>query len=432
MQTNLARRSVLAAIGGGVLGSVLPGVAEEVEDRRLLLDPAGHEASDPALVSFDRMLTSFMTLYEIPGGALAVTKDSRLVYARGFGWADVNRKRPVAAESLFRIASISKPITGVAILQLVERGKLSLDDRMLDVLPPFKPFLEPGAEVDRRLKEVTVRQLLNHTAGWDSTKSFDPMTSRSTEIAARFGAASPATQEQILRYVFGRPLDAAPGEKYAYSNFGYCVLGRVIEKVSGKSYAEYVQRELFAPLGITRVRLGKTLPADRAAGEVTYYDDARRKRPAVMGPEVGKPVSPPDGAWCLEVMDSHGGWIASAVDLVRFATAFDRREASPLLSAESVRTLFSPPAIAAGKTAFYACGWSVNGGNQFHSGALDGTSTLLVRRGDGLNWAVLFNARATPTGDNLTHTLDAYIHRAADKVRSWPREDLFPKYFAAK
>jgi N-acyl-D-amino-acid deacylase len=395
---------------------------------------------DPKLASFDRVLSAFGTLHEVPGAALAVTKGGRLVYARGFGYASAERKEAVQPDSLFRIASISKPVTAAAVLRLAEGGKLRLRDKVFDILK-FTPHLEPDAKPDPRLKDITILHLLQHTAGWDIAESPDPMVWQSAAIAKALKAEPPAKAEQIIRYMMGRPLDFPPGARHAYSNFGYCLLGRVIESVTDRSYEEYVRKEVLSVLGIQRMKQGKTLPEGRAEGEVKYYDEQNRTAPAVVGAQVGKQVPLPYGAWYLEAMDSHGGWIASAVDLVRFASTFDDPARSKLLTAESIRTMFARPEGAAGYEAdgqprgqYYGCGWSVvspgnkGGQNHYHGGGLDGSAGLLVRRGDGLNWAVLFNAENSPAGNHLGFAIDLYLHRAADKVKDWPEGDLFGKY----
>ncbi|HMF18691.1 MAG TPA: serine hydrolase domain-containing protein [Gemmataceae bacterium] len=387
------------------------------------------------LASFDDMMLSFMAKQNVPGAALAVTRDGMLVYARGFGMAD--QMGPVAPRAQFRIASISKPITAVAIMKLIQEGKLKLDDRAFAVLK-LQPFLPKGRKRDPRLKDITVRELLHHTGGWDRDKSFDPMF-QSVKIAQAFKSPPPAHPDQIIRYMLGQPLDFTPGERYAYSNFGYCVLGRIIEKVSGESYEEYVKKHILAPLGIQMARLGKTLPKGRARLEVTYHDEKNRTGPSVFAANLGKQVPLPYGAWCLEAMDAHGGWISSAVDLVRFASAFDKPEQCKILTKKSLETMFARPQGAAGYNAkgkpratYYACGWNVRTigkgkADQWHTGALDGTATILVRRHDGLCWAVLFNTRSNPQGKDLIGLIDGQVHAAADKVERWPRQPVQPK-----
>jgi len=391
----------------------------------------------PLLEPFDRLMTSFMAEHKVPGGALAVTKQGRLVYARGFGYGDLGRKEPVQPTSLFRIASLSKPLTAVAILQLVEQGKLKLDDKVFDILK-FKAHVEEGASVDPRLKHITILHLLQHTGGWDRDKSFDPMF-RSVEIAKAFGVPSPARPEHIIRYMMGKPLQFAPGKRYAYSNFGYSLLGRVIEAISGQSYEAYVRANVLAPLGIQDMRIGRTLLSGRVRNEVKYYHSENKTSPAVVGEKIGELVPRPYGAWYLEGFDAHGGWIASAVDMVRFAAEFDDRSRCRLLRPASIQRMFARPKGAAGhnpdgspSAAYYGCGWRVRPvrerANHWHMGRFDGTATLLVRRHDGINWAVLFNTQSGREGKPLGDLIDPLVHRAANAVKRWPESDLFEEF----
>jgi N-acyl-D-amino-acid deacylase len=384
----------------------------------------------PALAPFDRLMTGFLEKHQLPGAALAVAKDGRLVYSRGFGWADRVRREPVYPRSLFRIASVSKPVTAVAVLRLVEQGKLRLNDRVFDVLQLRPP--RGKAHFDERWKQVTVLHLLQHTGGWDRDHSFDPMFA-SPDIVAELKVPPPARPDDVIHYMLRRPLDFEPGSKHVYSNFGYCLLGRVVEKVSGQGYEDYVRNEVLIPLGARQMRLGKTLLSERAKGEVIYHVGEKAMAPAIMGPDLGKRVPWPYGAWCLESMDAHGGWIASAEDLVRFASAFDDPATCKVLGAKSIRTMFAPPAGLLGhqkngkpKEVYYACGWEVRQvedhgkANTWHAGLLDGTSTILVRRWDGLTWAVLFNASKAARGGRPAGLIDGLVHEAADAVQHWP------------
>jgi N-acyl-D-amino-acid deacylase len=378
----------------------------------------------PELSGIDRVMTAFLAKHHLPGAALAVAKDGHLVYERGFGYADRDAKEPVEPDSLFRIASISKPITAVSVLQLVERGKLKLDDRVFDILG-LADHVERG-RFDERWKKVTILHLLQHTGGWDRNKAFDPMF-RSPTIVAELKTKPPAGAGDIIRYMVRQPLQFDPGERMAYSNFGYCLLGRVIEKVSRRRYEDYVCKEVLAPLGIHRMRIGRTLLKDRPPGEVHYYAADNSKGLAVLGPDLGKLVPRPYGCWNLEAMDSHGAWIASAGDLVRFAAAFNDPAQCKILNAKSITLMFAPPDGKAGhrpdgkpKEAFYACGWSItmspNGTfNTWHTGSLPGTSTILVRRADNLTWAVLFNSRGDGGKD-----ISELVYKAADKLKTWP------------
>jgi CubicO group peptidase (beta-lactamase class C family) len=391
------------------------------QDRKIPV--TGGEDAD--LTPFDDMMLAFVREQEVAGAALAVAKDGKLVYARGFGHADTQMGAPVQPGMRFRIASISKPITAAMILRLIEMGLLKMDDN------PFAVLKVPG-NGDPRLKKITIKQLLQHTAGFDRDKSFDPMF-RPLVIAKDQNVKAPAKQIDIIRYMVKQKLDFDPGERYAYSNFGYCILGRVIEKLTGQTYEAAVQKHLFDPIGVKHTQLGHTLTT--AKNEVRYYDPKDRTANAVVGPNMGKPVPLPYGAWYLEAMDSHGGWISTAPDLVRFASAFNHPDDCKILKADSIKTMFARPDGLAGHDkkgkpldVFYGCGWQVrtlgrdDRVNTWHTGSLDGTETLLVRRSDGLCWAVLFNTRK-----GLTNRIDPLVHQAADKVKRWPKKDLFEK-----
>ena len=196
---------------------------------------------------FDQSVRNLMQKYNIPGGAVAVVRDGKLFYARGFGYADVENKTPVQPDALFRIASVSKSITSVAIMKLVEEGKLELDDRVAPLIADLAP--RPGATVDPRWEQITIRHLLNHTGGWNRNKpdgGFDPID-RPAIAAAAVNAPAPASSETLVRYMKGMPLDFNPGEKHAYSNFGYVILGRVIERLSGMRYEDYVRARVLLP-----------------------------------------------------------------------------------------------------------------------------------------------------------------------------------------
>jgi N-acyl-D-amino-acid deacylase len=394
---------------------------------------AARERKPPVAEAFDAVMQAFMAARKVPGGALAVVKDRRLVYARGYGWADRDKKFPVGPESRFRIASLSKPITAVAVLKLVEEGKLDLDARAFSIVR-LPPVLEAGRPADARLGQITIRQLLQHTGGWDRDRSYDPMF-RPKHIAEKTNTPPPASAQAVIRYMLGQPLDFDPGSRYAYSNFGYCVLGRVIEQICGQPYEKFVRETILAPIGVGRARIGASLDGRQAPGEVRYYttDGSQADNVFSSGP---KKVPLSYGGFHLEAMDAHGGWIASAVDLARFAAALDDPKRSPLLKAATCREMYAPPPPpvsreqrGALKDFWYGCGWSVrpirkDRANYWHNGSLPGTATLLVRREDGLSWVALFNQRSEdkklPDGD-----IDPALHRAADSVGDWPAHNLF-------
>jgi N-acyl-D-amino-acid deacylase len=362
-------------------------------------------------------------------------RDGKLILARGYGWADVEGKVPVQPDSLFRLASVSKVFTATGIMKLVEEGKLSLDRPALDILDQLKPA--KGQTVTRGFAKVTVRQLLWHAGGWDRSKvpgGYDPMF-QNAQVTKALGVRSPATCTDIIRWMMSRPLDSDPGQKYAYSNFGYCILGRIIEKVSGLPYETYMRQKILAPLGIRRMSIGASLLAGRKPGEVKYYDNPGAGLATSVFPKVKGRVPAPYGAWDLRTLDSHGGWIGWAIDVVRLLRGLDfDLPGTPFLRKATVLQMIARPAApiaAPGADAFYGFGMQVRpgegDGNWWHSGSLPGTATYFVRDGrDRMSWAILINFRDPKSA--MFRDLDQLGWNAVAKVKSFPEEDLFPRY----
>lgn len=387
----------------------------------------------PGLASVDQAYSKFMERHQIPGGSVAIMKNGRLVYARGFGWSDRESNRPVEADTLFRIASLSKPITSMVVAHLVEEGKLAYDDRALPLLGYATPTYE-GATRDPRLDTITIRHLLQHSGGWDrdtakdpdGNTGFDPMFYTSAAARDLTGRAQPpATAGQVARWMVGKPLQFDPGTRYAYSNLGYCLLGRVIEKVTGQTYDDYT-RSLLARAGISAMRIGGSRLEELAPRETRYFDfPGASLRTSAWGEE-GTP-----NPYCHSVptMDAHGGWIASPTDLVRFTTLFDGRpQPADLLPPRQVAQIHARPSFARPVEEarnFYGLGWKfferedASFRNWFHSGSLPGTMAMLIRSDNGLTWAALFNLRPRNSGAAF-QDLDRTMWEAVNGVTSWP------------
>lgn len=407
-------------------------LADEAADSAAEFPTTGEAVA--GMESYDRLVADLMKKWKIPGGQLAVVKNGRLALARGYGWANVEAKQPVQPNSLFRIASVSKPITATAVLRLVQDGRLDLDAKAFDLLPQFPIPEEPS--VDPRLRQITIRQLLTHTAGWDRDKSFDPMFIP-FKAAETQGASPPADAATIIRYMLRQPLDFDPGQKYAYSNFGYCLLGRILEQATGKSYEQATRELVLEPCGAASLRLGHTRPAERAPGEVAYYDQPPDKLARSVFADVEQKVPWPDGGFYLEAMDAHGGWIGSTPDLLRFATAIEGRRGEALLEPATLELLAARPAapVSQSEPTYYGLGWMIRPvgknsswrrSNWWHTGSLPGTAALLVRTGQDMAWAALFNSRAPGAGaKKFAAELDALMWEAAGEVEHWPEHDLF-------
>jgi len=358
----------------------------------------------------DTEVLQFMKDWNLQGGSLALIKNGRLVYRQAYGTADV--AIPMQPDHLFRIASLSKPITAIAVLKLVESKQIGLEDKVFGDTGILndETYLRIN---DRRIKDITVKNLLQHTAGWDRNKSAegDPMFEED-RIAKSMG--KPADSNTIIEYMLTKKLDFDPGEKFAYSNFGYNVLGRIIEKVSGLTYAEYVQKNILDPLEITDMVLAKNQFCDKRPREVVYH--VNQKEPFAQNPEHF-----PYGAFNIEAMDSHGGWLASTTDLAKILVASagwgTQRD---LISPQTYEAMVAPGAT----NKNYGLGWCVNPeGNRWHTGSLIGASAMMVQLKNGLGGVVLFNGN--PLTGEYFQSLDKMMWMAMREVKDLPSPDLF-------
>ena len=382
---------------------------------------------------YEQSVRDLMRKYAMPGGAIAVVRDGKLLYARGFGYADVEGRKPVQPDALFRIASVSKPITSAAVMKLVEEGKLNLDDRVAPFIAHLTPA--PGATVDPRWEQITVRHLLSHSGGWDRSKpngGFDPID-RPLIAAAAVNAPAPASSETLIRYMKGMPLDFNPGEKFAYSNFGFIILGRVIERVSGMPYEEYVRTRVLQPVGARRTQQGKSRMSAALADEVKYYmPGSGLNWPMVPSVFPGEGMVPLNyGGYHLEAGDASGAWVSSTIDLLRFVNGVDGRDSPPdIFRPQLVAEMTSNGAtVCPDATCYYAGGWFVRpvqgGATWWHGGDLPGTKAFLVRSYYNVSWVALFNTSAPNT---LTSELDAALWKALAGVTSFPTNDLFSSF----
>ena len=196
--------------------------------------PGRKPAAAPSFATtIDGIVADAMRDGRTPGVSIAVARGGRLVYAKGHGLANVELNVPATPDTVFRIGSITKQFTAAAIMQLVEDGKMSLDDPIEKFLPDFPV----------RGRHITIRHLLNHTSG---IKSY-------TSLGLKFLAVTrqDLSHEDLIALFKDEPDDFQPGEKWLYDNSGYYLLGVILEKVTGYKYGDYLQRQFFTPLGLS-------------------------------------------------------------------------------------------------------------------------------------------------------------------------------------
>ncbi len=314
-----------------------------------LLSPFGAAAAPDPVPAIDRM---FAEAYPStgPGAAVLVVQDGKTVLRKGYGMAELELGVPISPDMVFRVGSVTKEFTAAGVLKLVEAGRLALDDPVEKYLPDFPT----GG------RRVTIEQLLTHTSG---IRSY-------TDMPGWFGARmrEDRTPREVEALFDREPFDFEPGKGWHYDNSGYVLLGEILEKVTGKPYADLVTETIFRPLGMNDTRYGSDAPIvpKRVAGYVKTLDGV------VNAPFLS--MTQPYAA---------GALVSTVDDLARWHRALDSGE---ILSPESVRRMWTPVRLPDGTDTRYGFGWIVwtLDGHPVveHGGGINGFQTANLRLPD--------------------------------------------------
>lgn len=361
--------------------------------------PAGQQD----IANVNNAITTFMTNFNVPGASLAVSKNGKLVYIKGFGVTDKATNEVVKPTSRFRLASVSKTFTGVAIMKLVQDGKLTLDSKVFGTgailgteygTPPY----------NANVSNITVRHLLNNTTGsWGGSTGGDVIDQ------------NPGfNTKQFLDWVLNtRSNPKVPGTFYDYSNVGFWIAGRVIEKVSGKSYVNYIKEDIMAAIGGTQTDMAGKTEAERKSNEVKYYGQGN------------------DAQYVYNIAfprrDSDGGLMTTASDLLRLVNAVDGFTTRPdILNSASITEFTTAPSFST-----YAGGivlWPAQN-VWYNYGSLPGTRTGFMRHNNGMSVALLLNTRVDPTSANENAFVQGMQNLLLDIVKNashqWQDIDQF-------
>jgi CubicO group peptidase (beta-lactamase class C family) len=375
-----ARTGVSVDVLGWVTGAPVPA------DASVPAVPATADGTPPVAAA-DAWVTGFLAAHRVAGASIAVAKDGRVVYARGYGLADPATGERVRVDSRFRYASISKVLTAATVLQLVQAGGLSLDDPVLPLLADRVELPDPA---DPRLARLTIRHLLQHTSGFPNQP--DPFFVEQGGAAVAPGGAT--TCAQAAAWSLRRGLVSEPGRSFAYANVNYCLLGLVIEHVTGEPYEQAVQRLTLARRGVTDAVLGRSQV--RFPGEVSHVRTAR-------------------GSY-VEALEGAGGWVGTAVDLVRVVDGLDPTKPGTHLLGPDLAALLTAPTPGQVDGFPWGLGVAIYGGDRDrgtwgHTGSLAGARSMVVHRSDGVTWAIVVNGEL-PSQQSilqslLTHVVDA-------------------------
>jgi len=362
------------------------------------------EDAQLAIAVIDTKVEQWMAQNNMPGISLAISNGGKLVYSKGYGVTEQslqNSTTAVTTESQFRIASVSKLITSAAVMKLVQDGKVKMNDRVFGTngllgntygTQPYKMYVT----------DVTVSDLLHHTTGgWSQTN--DP---------AFFDISMDATS--VINWTLDNlALTNKPGTTFAYSNFGYMLLEKIVEKTSGKGYVQYVNDEIWNKVGAKQSVLAGSKASDKLPKEVSYHGQSTDE-PYVYSMNI------PRAAGAM-------GWLSTPNDLLRFATAVDGLSGRPdILNSQTIDIMTASTPASKGFGWNFGCGWVVEGPEWFWWGSLPGTFAILYRNANGICIAATANSRLQPYPENaLARFFNISNFIAEDNGIPWQDIDQF-------
>jgi uncharacterized protein (TIGR03437 family) len=375
--------------------------------------------------AIDATVGNFMNLNGLPGGAVALTYNNRLVFAKSYGYVDVDNALFAEPDSRFRVASVSKAITAMGILKLVHDGQLSMAAR------PF-PFSGTGTVIGGPYNIAlsppsgpTVDEMLHHAGGWDRDIGPDLMGYDTLHTVEGLipNSSAPPDCTNLLRYVESQPLQFTPGTRVDYSNVGFCALSEVIRETSGAAYSDYMQKNVLSPLGMSDTALGSTQQSKQQDREAVYYDTTDPPLPSLFAPFATVPA-PYSGIGSLEAQQGGGGFVSTAIDLAHFTGA---------IASGNLPNFPGPPAFPGWPQMYYTlstrvppyetpdttngAGWDAvpsnavavpflpyDNYNFIKEGGYQGTVSVVAATADGYGFAAVFNG-----GDNTAPGPDGQI-----------------------
>lgn len=371
----------------------------------------------PTMESMERYIKRWMARYNIKGASLAVMRNEQLIYCKGFGWADQEMEREAEVGDIYRIASASKLITAVGIMKLCDQGKLRLDDKVFGAEGILNHFTEYK---DKRVVDITVRHLLNHTTGFSRYKG--DLMFRVADVMEWEDMDTTPTADELIAYQLSMRLRCAPGGSAQYSNVGYLVLSRIIEKISGMEYEEYLQTNVLWPAGCYDMHIARNYYEERYPGEVKYYGHDEERIISYDGS--GELRLREYGGNNIRGLQGAGAWVASSVEMMRLVASIDGKPGVPdIISQESVAEMKNIT-----RKGDYALGWAKyhpNIGSLVRTGTMSGTCAYIDHREDGISYVFLTNT-SHYRGATFTNSIGSMIRNAMTRVENWPTDrDMF-------
>ena len=420
-KTILALAIIAVAIGVVILlaSSWSKGDAEpiKVEARIKLNELITNDMSQiEELGGMDRKIEAYLRKWWMKGASLAIMRNDSLLYAKGYGWADEEKELRMEPGNILRMASVSKLITAAGIMVLQDKGMLSIKDTVFgptgilnDTIYKFR---------DRNYKKITVEHLLRHQAGFRR----DPLFS-SRDVMHQLKLDHAPSAEDYIGLVMRQSLRFKPGSWQKYSNFGYLLLSRIIEKVSGMPYEKFIQKEVLQKAGCYDMHIAGIYYEDKRKNEVRYYTNEGEGKYIEEYNRSGRTVERCYGGNDITLLSGAGAWCGSPVELARFVASIDGRDEVPdIISKEAVRQMTEYM-----DKDTYSLGWNDTNPRKGWSrtGTLSGTSALVKYFPDGECWIMITNT-STWKGPSQTKYTDELFKKLRQQYGSkLPRRDMF-------
>ena len=387
----------------------------------ILNETLTNEMSDSTVFNaIDREVREFMKYWGIQGISLSVMRNDSLMFSKGYGWADKEKKEEMTPRHILRLASVSKLITATGIMKLEEQGRLSLDDRVFGPDGILCDSLWTASIKDSLYFDITVEHLVRHQGGF-STRGGDPMFSTRT-IMVQNRLRTPPDHETLLRTQLGKPLAFVPGETQEYSNFGFLLLSMIIEKVTGTDYETWMQESVLRPAGCLDFHIANNYYQDKYPNEVKYYVQPDDK-PVSEYNNSGRSVVRCYGGNDIRALSGAGAWAASTAELCRFVATIDGRPEVPdIISIESVRRMtewFDPDT--------FSLGWNDTKptGEWTRTGTFSGTSALVKYFPDGECWVLVTNTSTWRGAGLAPFTTEMFQKSRAECSALLPHRNMF-------
>ena len=387
----------------------------------ILNETLTNEMSDSSIFrAIDREVREFMSYWKIQGISLSVMRNDSLMFSKGYGWADKEKKEEMTPRHILRMASVSKLITATGIMKLEEQGRLSLDDKVFGPDGILCDSVYTALIKDSLYYDITVEHLLRHQAGF-STRGGDPMFSTRT-IMIQNRLRTPPDHETLVRTQLGKSLAFAPGETQEYSNFGFLLLSMIIEKVTGTDYETWMQESVLRPAGCLDFHIANNYYQDKYPNEVKYYVQSDDK-PVSEYNNSGRNVVRCYGGNDIRALSGAGAWAASTAELCRFVASIDGRPEVPdIISVESVRRMtewFDPDT--------FSLGWNDTKptGEWTRTGTFSGTSALVKYFPDGECWVLITNTSTWRGAGLAPFTTEMFQKSRAECSDLLPRRNMF-------